>query len=139
MTDTGASLSAGRCDACGTDRSPLMKLSLGKDFFGRAYDRLSPSSDVSPKWYCDTCSMHKNLQRDFRDIRTELDKLHAGQASELAKAEQLQRAQLRLREIASILAGLEGRGSAPHLLDPAEVGTLLNRIQAQAGASSVAG
>jgi hypothetical protein len=116
-----------------------MKLSLGKDFFGRAYDRLSPSSDVSPKWYCDTCSMHKNLQRDFRDIRTELDKLHAGQASELAKAEQLQRAQLRLREIASILAGLEGRGSAPHLLDPAEVGTLLNRIQAQTGASSVAG
>ena len=54
---------------------PLTKFSLGKDFFGRPYDRLSPLSDHNPKWYCDPCSMHKNLQRDFRDIRAEFDKL----------------------------------------------------------------
>src|SRR2546426_11875252 len=33
------------------------------------YDRLSPSADLSPKWYCERCSVEKNLQRDFRDIK----------------------------------------------------------------------
>ena len=47
--------------------------------------------------------MQKNLQRDFRDIRTEFDKLTAGQASELSITETFQRAALRLREIAAIL------------------------------------
>ena len=56
------------CNACGVAGTALMKLSLGKDFFGRAYDRLSPSTDQSPKWYCEQCSMQKNLQRDFHDI-----------------------------------------------------------------------
>ena len=59
---------AGSCNACGATGTALMKLSLGKDFFGRTYDRLSPSTDQSPKWYCEGCSMQKNLQRDFRDI-----------------------------------------------------------------------
>ena len=59
---------AGSCNACGATGTALMKLSLGKDFFGRTYDRLSPSTDQSPKWYCESCSMQKNLQRDFRDI-----------------------------------------------------------------------
>ncbi|MBI5410865.1 MAG: hypothetical protein HZA21_02630 [Nitrospirae bacterium] len=113
-----------------------MKLSLGKDFFGRAYDRLSPSSDQSPKWYCDPCSMHKNLQRDFRDIRGEFDKLSAGQLSELASAGQLQRAHLRLREIATIL---DGHAPGTRLLDPADVHALIGRFQTQAGSPSVAG
>ncbi|WP_447972717.1 hypothetical protein [Nitrospira sp. Kam-Ns4a] len=116
-----------RCDACGTERGPLMKLSLGKDFFGRAYDRLSPAADQSPKWYCETCSMHKNLQRDFRDIKAELDKLASAQASELAAADQLQRAQLRLCEIRTIL---ESSQRASRLLDSAEVAALISRIQA---------
>lgn len=73
--------SNGSCHACGATGGPLMKFSLGKDFFGRPYDRLSPSSDKSPKWYCEGCSMQKNLQRDFRDILGEFDKLTAGQGS----------------------------------------------------------
>lgn len=136
MTDASPSFSAGHCDACGTERGPLLKLSLGKDFFGRPYDRLSPSADQSPKWYCETCSMHKNLQRDFRDIRAEFDKLGAGHASALAGADQLQRAQLRLREIAAIL---NGHASGSRLLDPADVNALIGRMQAQAGAPPVAG
>lgn len=91
------------CQACGAGNGPLTKLSLGKDFFGRPYDRLSPSSDQDPKWYCAPCSMHKNLQRDFRDIRTEFDKLRACQRSELAKGDEFRRASLRLQEILAIL------------------------------------
>lgn len=113
-----------------------MKLSLGKDFFGRAYDRLSPAADLSPKWYCEPCSMQKNLQRDFRDIRGELEKLVAGQTSELAGSEQLQRAQLRLREIALLL---QGQASASRLLELGEVTTLLQQVQARTGPSTVAG
>ena len=93
------------CRACGTAGSPLTKLSLGKDFFGRPYDRLSPSSDQNPKWYCASCSLHKNLQRDFRDIRAEFDKLRAGQGSELSKGDEFRRASLRLQEIMTILRG----------------------------------
>lgn len=96
-------LSTGSCNACGEDGTTLMKFSLGKDFFGRPYDRLSPSSDQSPKWYCEACSLQKNLQRDFRDIRTEYDKLMAGQASELSKGDEFRRATLRLREISALL------------------------------------
>jgi hypothetical protein len=127
--DSGQAGSVIRCDACGTDRGPLMKLSLGKDFFGRAYDRLSPSADQSPKWYCESCSMHKNLQRDFRDILGEFDKLASAQPSVLEAADQVQRAQLRLREIRAIL---EGSREACRLLDPAEVAALLGRVQARA-------
>jgi len=113
-----------------------MKLSLGKDFFGRTYDRLSPSSDQSPKWFCEGCSMQKNLQRDVRDIRGELDKLGAGQSSELNSAGQRQRAHLRLREIILLL---EGTAGGSRLLDPADVHTLIHRFQAQADSPSVAG
>ncbi len=95
----------GSCQACRTTGGPLTKLSLGKDFFGRPYDRLSPSSDQDPQWYCAPCSMHKNLQRDFRDIRTEFDKLRAGQGSELSKGDEFRRASLRLQEIMAILRG----------------------------------
>src|SRR3954463_13291947 len=43
----------GTCDGCGASDVSLMKVSLGKDYFGRVYDRLSPNADSTPKWYCD--------------------------------------------------------------------------------------
>ena len=122
-------MDAGSCNACSTAGTPLMKLSLGKDFFGRPYDRLSPASDQSPKWYCEPCSMVKNLQRDFRDIRVEFDKLAKGQASALSEPDAKQRAQLRLREIAAI-AGSQTAGSS--LLNPAEVKELIDQFHARA-------
>ena len=115
----------GHCQACGASGGPLMKFSLGKDFFGRPYDRLSPSSDQHPKWYCPGCSMHKNLQRDFRDIRVEYDRLSAGQRSELTKGDEFLRASVRLREIMTIL------GAAPEpspLLAGQDVRLLMERL-----------
>ena len=117
---------AGSCNACGAAGIALMKLSLGKDFFGRAYDRLSPSSDQSPKWYCESCSMQKNLQRDFRDIRAEFEKLAAGQTSELCKTETFQRAALRLREIAAILGATSDQSL---FLAAPDVAQLIGRFQ----------
>ena len=117
---------AGSCNACGAAGIALMKLSLGKDFFGRAYDRLSPSSDQSPKWYCESCSMQKNLQRDFRDIRAEFEKLTAGQTSELSKTETFQRAALRLREIAAILGATTDQSL---FLAAPDVAQLIGRFQ----------
>lgn len=117
---------AGSCNACNASGIALMKLSLGKDFFGRAYDRLSPAADQSPKWYCEGCSMQKNLQRDFRDIRAEHDKLAAGQQSELSSPEAFQRATLRLREIVTILGGSSGQST---LLNAADVKHLIDRFQ----------
>lgn len=116
----------GSCNACGASGTALMKLSLGKDFFGRPYDRLSPSTDQSPKWYCESCSMQKNLQRDFRDIRAEFDKLAAGQSSELSQTDMFQRATIRLREVATILGSHAG-GSA--LLSSQDVAELIERFQ----------
>ena len=92
-------MDAGSCNACHATGTPLMKFSLGKDFFGRTYDRLSPASDQSPKWYCDPCSMMKHLQRDFRDIHAEFDKLAKGQASALSEPEAKQRASCAFRKL----------------------------------------
>ena len=116
---------AGSCNACGASSAALMKLSLGKDFFGRTYDRLSPSTDQSPKWYCESCSMQKNLQRDFRDITAEIDKIGAGQASQLSKSDELQRAGLRLREIVALLDAAQKRSP---LLAREDVTRLLERL-----------
>lgn len=115
----------GSCQACGTSGGPLMKLSLGKDFFGRPYDRLSPSSDQNPQWYCTYCSMHKNLQRDFRDIQAELDKLSAGQGSELSKGDEFRRASLRLQEIMAMLRGAQQPSS---ILNGRDVSLLMERL-----------
>jgi hypothetical protein len=116
---------AGSCNACGATSAALMKLSLGKDFFGRTYDRLSPSTDQSPKWYCEGCSMQKNLQRDFRDITAETDKLAAGQASQLSKSDEFQRAALRVREIVALLDAVQNPSP---LLASGEVNRLLERL-----------
>jgi len=116
---------AGSCNACGATGTALMKLSLGKDFFGRTYDRLSPSTDQSPKWYCEGCSMQKNLQRDFRDISAETDKLVAGQSSELSKSDEFQRATLRVREIVALVDAAQTHSA---LLASGEVARLLERL-----------
>jgi len=115
----------GMCQACGASGGPLMKFSLGKDFFGRPYDRLSPSSDQRPQWYCAECSMHKNLQRDFRDIRTEYDKLIACQGSELTKGDAFLRSSIRLRELMAILNAAERPSS---LLTWQDVRLLMERL-----------
>jgi hypothetical protein len=120
------SASGSSCNACGATGTALMKLSLGKDFFGRTYDRLSPSADQSPKWYCEGCSMQKNIQRDFRDILGEFEKLAAGQGSTLSTQEEFQRASLRLREITTILAGTAGLSP---FLSAADVTQLIGRMQ----------
>src|SRR5437867_10836917 len=104
LEDNAAASPAGKCDGCGATDVPLMKISLGRDFFGRVYDPLSPSADLSPKWYCDRCSVEKNLQRDFRDIKGEFEKLNRGNSSALSQADQLKRAKLRLREISATIA-----------------------------------
>ena len=116
---------AGSCNACGATGVAIIKLSLGKDFFGRIYDRLSPSTDQSPKWYCEGCSMQKNLQRDFRDISAEIDKLVAGQTSQLSNSDEFQRAALRLREIVALLDAVQNRSP---LLSIGEVNRLLGRL-----------
>jgi len=113
------------CQACGAGNGPLTKFSLGKDFFGRPYDRLSPLSDQSPKWYCTPCSIHKNLQRDFRDISTEFDKLRANHVSELAKGEEFRRASSRLDEILTILNATQH--PSPFLKDD-DVTLLMERL-----------
>ena len=116
---------AGSCNACGVTGTALMKLSLGKDFFGRTYDRLSPSTDQSPKWYCEGCSMQKNLQRDFRDITAELDKLGAGQSSQLSNPDEFQRAALRLREVVALLDAAQNHSP---LLASGDVKRVLERL-----------
>jgi hypothetical protein len=70
--------------------------------------------------------MQKNLQRDFRDILGEFVKLTAGQGSTLSTQEEFQRASIRLREIATILAGAEGRSP---FLTSADVTQLIGRMQ----------
>jgi hypothetical protein len=120
---------AGSCNACGAHGTALMKLSLGKDFFGRPYDRLSPSTDQSPKWYCEPCSMLKNLQRDLRDIRAEFDRMSNGQSSVFSQEDERQRAQLRLREIAAIVEGHQGESP---LVNRADVQQLIVRFHARA-------
>ena len=116
---------SGSCNACGITGVALMKFSLGKDFFGQTYDRLSPSTDQSPQWYCESCSMQKNLQRDFRDITAEIDKLGAGQTSQLSTHDEFQRAGLRLREIVALLDAAQKRSP---LLASGEVTRVLERL-----------
>jgi hypothetical protein len=119
-------LSSGSCNACDAANTSFMKFSLVRYFFGRPYYRLSPSSDQSPKWYCETSSMQKNLQRDFRDIRAEYDKLAAGQSYELSKRNEFRRASLRLREIFTLLNAAEGH---PPFLTDSNVTLLMERLK----------
>lgn len=90
------------CDACGATGAPLAKVSLGHDFFGRVYDRLTPTSDRSPAWYCPPCSEEKAMQLDLRAIR-EAASPAAGDDTPLAAPGELERAVARLRDIAARL------------------------------------
>src|SRR5438128_4863844 len=132
LEDNAAASPAGNCDGCGATDVPLMKILLGRDFFGRVYDRLSPSADLSPKWYCGHCSVEKNLQRDFRDIKGEFEKLTKGAASALGQADQFQRANLRLKEIAALVAA---DALKPSLLKPEEVVALARAVETHRAAS----
>ena len=114
------------CQACGASSTPLFRLSLGKDFFGRPYDRLSPQPSHNPQWYCTSCSVQKNLHRDFRDIHAELNTLLAGQSSELSKGDEFRRATLRLQEILIILSA-PNQQQSPFLRD-SEVRLLMERL-----------
>ncbi|HEY6973504.1 MAG TPA: hypothetical protein VI359_04290 [Nitrospiraceae bacterium] len=69
--------------------------------------------------------MQKNLQRDFRDIRAEYDKLSAGQGSALSNTDEFRRASLRLREIVTIL---DAATSPSPLIATADVKLLLERL-----------
>ncbi|MGH7229744.1 MAG: hypothetical protein ACREJU_00060, partial [Nitrospiraceae bacterium] len=82
------------------------------------------------------CSLQKNLQRDFRDIRVEFDKLGAGQASEFSNPDQFQRAQFRLREITGILSA---QSAGSRLIDSGDVNALLHRMQHRPASPSAAG
>jgi len=132
LEDDAAASPAGKCDGCGATDVPLMKISLGHDFFGRVYDRLSPSADVSPKWYCDACSVEKNLQRDFRDIKGEFDKLAKGADSALGQTNQLERATLRVKEIAAMIAA---NALKQALLKPEEVSVLARSLETRRAAA----
>ena len=70
--------------------------------------------------------MQKNLQRDFRDIRAEFDKLTGGQTSELSKTDTFQRAALRLREISAILSATSSQSP---FLAASDVAQLIERFQ----------
>lgn len=84
--------------------------------------------------------MHKNLQRDFRDIRAEFDKLGGAQPSELTAGDHLQRAHLRLREIATILTANQLKGNdGSSLLKHSDVTALIDRFQTRTQAPPAAG
>ncbi len=72
--------------------------------------------------------MHKNLQREVRDIRAEFDKVVEGQSSELTGMDQVQRARLRLQEISALLSTQTVRSV---LIDPQDVNSLIQRMHIQ--------
>ncbi len=117
---------SGPCDGCGKTGVDLFKVSLGKDFFSRTYDRLSHSGDLHPKWFCAACSLEKGYQRDVRAIHEELDKLLASLDSLLQEEEVLLLAISHVRNIENYVK----RGRRIHLLlPPREVGLLLIELQ----------
>jgi len=76
MTEDVIGINYSVCDACKEKSVKVGRESLGKDFFGRPYDRLtafrSPSKDI---YLCDICSSEKDLQKDYRDIKKEFEKM----------------------------------------------------------------
>ncbi len=122
MNDQKTQHSIGICDACGESDVDLYKISLGRDFFDRPYDRLSASEDTKPQWYCGDCSREKDFQRDIRSIRIEFENLREGRPSLLSRPETARKAVERVELIEQYVK----RGRKVHtLLPPREVGTLL--------------
>ncbi len=118
-----------RCDACCRANVVLYKVSLGHDFFDRAYNRLSAVDDQMPKWYCEECSREKDFQRDVRSIRDEFVKLREGESSMLSIPETFRKARLRISEIDCQIK----KGRSPHvLLSPRDVVLLLMELDGYA-------
>lgn len=115
----------GRCDACCRVNVMLYKVSLGHDFFDRAYDRLSAVDDQRPRWYCEECSREKDYQRDVRSIRDEFSKLKAGELSRLSDPGHFAKAWHRISDIDHQVK----KGRSPHvILSPRDVALLLMEI-----------
>jgi hypothetical protein len=126
QTGTHTHVPSGICDACGKVGVDLYKVSLGKDFFNRTYDRLSHTEDLHPKWFCSPCSLEKGYQRDVRNIHQELEKLLADGSSLLSDEKTLLQAISHVEKIESHVK----RGRKIHvLLPPREVGLLLIELQ----------
>jgi len=119
------------CDACGATGAPLAKVSLGRDFFGRTYDRLTPSSDRSPAWYCPRCSDEKRMLSDYRVIKAAAEALAGGGESPLADPGTRDRALERLGGIVARLGSgfAPGQPFAQKLLTPAEAEALLSGLK----------
>ena len=115
---TGEAVSTGRCDGCGVEDTPLIKVSLAKDFFKRPYDRLLPQQDPNPRWFCSDCSEVKKLQRDYRDIKAEYDRAVRSEPNELSGEGAARQAASGLAEIYENL--IAGRFHQP-LMKPEEV------------------
>jgi hypothetical protein len=117
---------SGICDACGKVGVDLYKVSLGKDFFNRTYDRLSHTEDLHPKWFCAPCSLEKGYQRDVRNIHQELEKLMANDSSLLSEEKILLQAIGHVEKIEAYVK----KGRKIHvLLPPREVGLLLIELK----------
>lgn len=117
----------GRCDSCCRVSQVLYKVSLGHDFFDRAYDRLSAADDHAPRWYCEECSREKDFQKDVRSIREEFLRLRAGEDSLLSDETTFRRARLRIQEIDHQVK----KGRSPHvILSPRDVALLLMDLEA---------
>jgi hypothetical protein len=123
------------CNACGATGAPLAKVSLGHDFFGRVYDRLTPASDRSPAWYCPPCSEEKGMQLDLRAIR---EAAQAGPGGPLDPPGELDRAVARLRKIAARLAEGYQPGTPFHgrLLAAADVAAALSDLEKRAAGAA---
>ena len=114
------------CDGCGQGGFALHKISLGRDFFGAPYDRLTPASDKSPAWYCPGCSVAKGMQVDCRAISAALIAGRGGEKTPLDDAAERHRAEARLEEVqARIAVGGGGR-----LLDREWVDSLRKAVEA---------
>lgn len=126
----------GRCDSCCRISSVLYKVSLGHDFFDRAYNRLSAVDDQAPRWYCEECSREKDFQRDVRSIREEFLRLRSGSDSLLSDPSNFLRARQRIREIDQQIK----KGRSPHvILSPRDVAILLMDLDSWADDHGIAG
>ena len=115
----------GRCDSCCRISPVLYKVSLGHDFFDRAYNRLSAVDDQAPRWYCKECSREKDFQRDVRAIRDEFLRLRTGEPSMLSEEAVFLRARNRIMEIDQQVK----KGRSPHvILAPRDVALLLMEL-----------
>lgn len=114
------------CDGCGATGVALRKVSLGHDFFGAGYDRLTPASDKAPAWYCPGCSERKRMQLDVRAIRDACRRLAEGKPSPLSERAALARARARVADIGAALAEA---GEAPPLLNRGEVTELAASLE----------